>query len=128
MTTYVVLLPGAEDAWERSSPERRADVYARHEEFARVLAERGHRVTGGAELSHSRDARQVRRDARGRVVVTDGPYAETAEQLTGFYLVESDDLDDLAQVCGLLAADPAAGDADGGVEIRAVVDHAGGAS
>ena len=105
MTTYVVLLPGAEDAWERSNPERQATVYARHEEFARVLAERGHRVTGGAELTHSRDAKQVRRDPNGRVVVTDGPYAETAEQLTGFYLVESDDLDDTVDygaVCELV--------------------------
>lgn len=128
MTTYVVLLPGAEDAWERSNPERQATVYARHEEFARVLAERGHRVTGGAELTHSRDAKQVRRDPNGRVVVTDGPYAETAEQLTGFYLVESDDLDDLLQVCGILAGDPTAGDVEGAVEVRAVVEHAGGAA
>ena len=46
-------------------------------------------------------------------MVSDGPYAELAEQLTGFYLVESDDVDDLANVCGILAT---AGDA---VEIRA---------
>jgi hypothetical protein len=37
------------------------------------------------------------------VSITEGPYAETVEQVTGFYLVESDDLDDLLQVCGLIA-------------------------
>ncbi|MCK9792358.1 YciI family protein [Isoptericola sp. 4D.3] len=127
MTTYVVLLPGVEDAWENASAEQRAAVYARHQEFARVLAERGHRVTGGAELTHSRTSKQVTRDSAGRVVVTDGPYAETAEQLTGFYLVESDDLDDLLPVCALLSGDLGDGDA-GTVEVRAVVDHGEGAA
>ena len=35
--------------------------------------------------------------------MTDGPYAETVEQLTGFYLIESDDLDDLLECCKVLA-------------------------
>jgi hypothetical protein len=127
MTTYVVLLPGVEDVWERASAEDRAAVYARHEEFARTLAERGHRLTGGAELTHSRTTKQVTRDAAGRVVVTDGPFAEAAEQLTGFYLIQSDDLDDLLQVAALLAGDLGDGDA-GTVEVRAVVDHGEGVS
>ncbi len=113
-TTYAVLLPGDEDAWAASSDEDRAAVYARHQEFAKTLADRGHRVTGGAELTHSRAARQVRR-VDGEVVVTEGPYAETVEQLTGFYVVESDDLDDLLACCGVLA------DAEGAVEVRAAV-------
>jgi hypothetical protein len=49
------------------------------------------------------------------VTVTDGPYAETVEQLTGFYVVRSDDLDDLLDVCRILA------DGDGAVEVRACV-------
>ena len=98
MTEYVVLLPGDEGRWEGASAEERAAVYGQHQEFARVLAERGHKVTGGAELTH----------------------AETAEQLTGFYVVETDDLDDLLQICGILAG------ADGApVEVRAAVDHSG---
>ncbi|MFC7404228.1 YciI family protein [Georgenia alba] len=114
MTEYVVLLPADESTWERATAEQRAAVYERHREFARALAERGHTVTGGAELTHSRETRQVRRDD-GRVVVTDGPYAETVEQLSGFYLIESDDLEDLLEVCALLA------DGDGAVEVRATV-------
>ena len=112
MTTYVILLPGDEGTWEAATPEHRAATYAEHDRFSRALEERGHRIVGGAELAHSREARVVR-GGLGGPVVTDGPYAEVAEQLTGFYLVESDDLDDLAQVCGILAT---AGDA---VEIRA---------
>ena len=61
-------------------------------------------------------ARTVRRDGAG-TTVTDGPYAESVEQLGGFYLVETDDLDDLLEICGLLAGP------DGGVEVRATVEH-----
>ncbi len=119
MTEYIILLPGDETSWEQATAEQRAAVYGKHEEFARTLEARGHKVTGGAELTHSREAKQVRKDADGKVLVTDGPYAETVEQLSGFYVVESDDLDDLLQICGILA------DAEG-IEVRAAVDHSGG--
>jgi hypothetical protein len=122
MTEYVVLLPGNEDAWAAASPEQQAAVYAQHSEFARLLEERGHRVTGGSELTHSRTARVVRRTPDGGHAVTDGPYAEAAEQLTGFYVVESDDVDDLLEICAVLAS------VEEGVEVRTTVDHSGDAS
>jgi hypothetical protein len=118
MTEYAILLPGNEAQWENATPEHRAAMYAKHGEFAAKLAERGHKVTGGAELGHSREAVVVR-NGDGGVAVNEGPYAETVEQLTGFYLVESDDLDDLLQVAAMLAGP------EGGVEVRACVDHSG---
>ncbi|CAA9337059.1 MAG: hypothetical protein AVDCRST_MAG48-3443 [uncultured Friedmanniella sp.] len=111
MGEYAILLPGDEDAWEQSSPERREAVYAVHREFVRLLEERGHVLTGGAELAHSRRSWVVRPAPDG-VAVTEGPYAESAEQLTGFYLVRSDDVDDLLRLAGMLAGD------DGPVEVR----------
>ena len=119
MTTYLVLLPGDESTWESATPEQRAAMYEIHGQFAAKLAERGHKITGGAELTHSRTTKQVRRDPAGNAVVSDGPFAETVEQLTGFYVVESDDLDDLLQVSAMLA--------NGGapVEVRATVDQGG---
>jgi hypothetical protein len=121
MTEYVVLLPGDADAWANTPEPERQRVYAKHGEFAKALAERGHRVTGGAELTHSREARVVRRTAGG-VTVTEGPYAESAEQLTGFYVVETGDLDDLLEVCEILA------DGDGAIEVRACIANPGGES
>ena len=94
MTEYAILLPGDESRWAAATDEQRAEAYARHGEFAAALAARGHTITGGAELTHSKDAKVVRGDA-GNVTVTDGPYAETVEQLTGFYVVRTDDVDDL---------------------------------
>jgi len=115
MSQYVVLLPGDEAEWEAAPEERRQATYAQHHEFAQLLEKRGHRVTGGAELAHSRETKLLRTTADGTQTVTDGPFAETVEQLTGFYGVESDDLDDLLKICGLLANGEA-------VEVRAAVD------
>ena len=119
MTQYVVLLPGDESAWEDTPQADKERVYSIHREFAQALEERGHKVTGGSELAHSRDAKVLRTASDGTHTVTDGPYAETVEQLTGFYVVDSPDLDDLIEVCKIL------GRGEGAIEIRAA---AGGAS
>ena len=107
---YAILLPDDERAWEQTTPEYRESVYDRHREFSRLLKERGHELVGGAELAPSRTGRVVRGD-RGSVTVTDGPYTETVEQLSGFYLVRTSYLDDLLDLCGLIAG-------DGAVEVR----------
>ena len=124
MTQYVILLSGDEAGWQNATPDHRAAMYDRHRRFMQLLEERGHRIIGGAELTHSSQAKVVRGDLDA-VTVSDGPYAETVEQLTGFYGVESDDLDDLLKVCGLLAGEH-------GLEVRAAVapqeDPAGAAS
>jgi hypothetical protein len=114
MTEDAILLPGDESRWAAATDEQCAATYARQGEFAAALAARGHTITGGAELTHSKEAKVVR-GAAGDVTVTDGPYAETVEQLTGFYVVRSDDPDDLLDVCRILA------DGDGTVEVRACV-------
>jgi hypothetical protein len=116
MTQYVVLLPGDERAWASATEQQKAEMYAKHGEFARLLGERGHKITGGNELTHSSEAKVVR-NGDGGIVVTDGPYAETVEQLTGFYVVDTDDLDDLLQVVGVLAG------VEGAIEVRPTVDH-----
>ena len=109
------------DRWAELTDADRADVFAAFERYEAAVAERGHKVTGGAELTHSRTARSLRRTG-DEITVTDGPYAETVEQLSGFYLVETDDLDGLVEVAKILV------DAGGGIEIRACVDHSGDAS
>ncbi len=99
MAEYAILLPGDETAWARSTPEQRAAVYARHTEFAQLLADRGHTVTGGAELAHSSEAKVVR-GTLDDVTVTDGPYAETVEQLTGFYLAGAEGTLEVREMVG----------------------------
>ena len=112
MSEYVVLLPGNEAAWEAASQEEKQHTYDRHKEFARLLEERGHKVAGGSELANSREAKVLRTAPDGTQTITDGPYAETVEQLTGFYIIESDDLDGLLEICKVLA------EAEGAIEVR----------
>ena len=119
---YVVLLPGDESRWAAATPEERAAAYARHGEFAEQLAARGHTITGGAELTHSSQAKLVR-VVEGAVTVTDGPYAETVEQLTGYYEVETDDVDDLYQVVGILPESTPDADGGGAIEVRRVMSE-----
>ncbi|PJE19783.1 MAG: hypothetical protein CK431_30535 [Mycobacterium sp.] len=79
-------------------------------------------MRGGAALYPTGTATTVRvSGARGGDVVTsDGPYAETKEALTGFYLIEAADLDEALRIAAEI---PAAW--DGAVEVRPVIEFGG---
>jgi hypothetical protein len=99
---YALLIYGQEKVWESADEATRAEMYAAHTEFARLLGEHGHKMTGGAELRGTSTARTLRGSPES-VSVTDGPFAETAEQLGGFYLVETDDVDDVIKLAGVIS-------------------------
>ena len=116
MTEYMVLLHGDERVWAEADEAARRRAYAMHAEFSRLAGERGHRITGGAELGVAASATIVRGTAEG-VSISEGPCAETVEQLGGFYLVETDNLPDLLQLVGIIS--------DGApVEVRPTVTEA----
>jgi hypothetical protein len=102
MTTYVVTIPGDETEWDARTDDERRAVDAAHSDFSTALRERGHAVVASHELTHSRDAK-VARLVGDDVRLTDGPYAETVEQIGGLYLVETSDLDDLMKLVAELA-------------------------
>ncbi|HEY0645167.1 MAG TPA: YciI family protein [Nocardioides sp.] len=115
MTDYVVLLIGDNERWWSGiTEEERSAAMAAHEKFSAQLAERGHTVTGGAELHRASQARTI---APHSTTVTEGPWTESVEQVGGYYVVQSADLDDLMECCAILAG---TGDA---VEVRECVDH-----
>ena len=109
---YIVLLPGDEAAWEAASEEQKQATFQKHHEFGKLLEERGLRVTGGSELVHSREAKTLRTDSAGNQTVTDGPYAESVEQVTGFYLIEAESIDAVVDACKVL------GEGEGLIEVR----------
>jgi hypothetical protein len=116
MTEYVVLIAGDEDNWWKDmTEEQRKHAYAEHGRFSAELEKRGHTVTGGAELHRSSEARSI---PTGGGTPTDGPFVESTEQIGGFYLVRSEDLDDLLECCQILAR---LGD---GIEVRRCVEAA----
>lgn len=116
MTEYVVLIVGDNERWWTTmSPDQRAASYAEYTRFAEEVSRRGHRITGGGELHSTSEARSI---PAGGGPATEGPFAETAEHVGGFYQIESDDLDDLLECCQIIAA---VGD---GIEVRRTVTPA----
>ena len=91
---FVVLLYQDEDVWRRADDAERARYHAQHAAFDAALRDAGVTVVAGEALVGVAAARTHRR-AGDDVTVTDGPFAETAEQLGGFYLVDAPDADTL---------------------------------
>lgn len=103
MTDYVVLFPADDEAeWAAGTDADHQRTFDTDREFAELLAARGGRVTGGAGLAPSDRARTLRRGDGSRPLVTDGPYAETVEQLSGFFTVSCDDHDALVEAAQVL--------------------------
>ncbi|MDM7832643.1 YciI family protein [Cellulomonas edaphi] len=111
--TYLVLLHGDEGQWQSRDAASLAALDASHQEFVAACARDGHEILAAHELDYARTARVVRRGAGRPPEVTDGPFTEAVEQLGGFYLVRTADVDALVA----LVADTLTEDA----EIRPVV-------
>ena len=116
MTQYAALIYSRDVDW--TQPEY-AEEMKQYDEFGQEAAAL---IRGGAALYQTSTATTVRVQGGrgGDVVTTDGPYAETKEALTGFYLLECADLDEAIATAAKL---PAAW--DGAVEVRPVIDFGG---
>lgn len=89
-------------------------------EYRKFGVERAEQIQASALLHPTSTATVVRVEGArgGKVVTTDGPYAETKEALTGYYLIEAADLEEAVKI----AADiPAAWPGGGAVEVRPVI-------
>jgi hypothetical protein len=114
VTKYAALIYTSDVDW--SLPEY-ADV---SEEYGKFGENNAASIRGGEALFQTSTATVVRvKGAQGgEIVTTDGPYAETKEALTGFYVLDAADLD---AAIALAAQIPAAW--DGAVELRPVIDY-----
>jgi hypothetical protein len=100
---YVVMFPADNEAeWEAGTEADHQTTFDVDHEFAKLLAARGGAVTGGAGLAHSSTARTIKRGPRSQAMITDGPFAESVEQLSGFFLVTCDDYDALVEAAAVL--------------------------
>ncbi|HWC69527.1 MAG TPA: YciI family protein [Actinomycetota bacterium] len=112
---YTLLIYGDESAGADAPPEQLEQLMDEYRAYEAWLQERGIKRAGEA-LQDTSQATTVRVRDEG-AMTTDGPFAETKEQLGGFYLLECDDLDD-----ALEAARRCPGSTYGSVEVRPVVD------
>ncbi|HEY3504673.1 MAG TPA: YciI family protein [Actinocatenispora sp.] len=113
MPAYIALIYSRDVDWTK--PEYGADM-KEYSEFGEAAAAV---IRGGNVLYPTATATTVRVTGGkgGDLVTTDGPYAETKEALTGFYLLECADLDEAVKVASTI---PAAW--DGAVEVRPVIE------
>jgi hypothetical protein len=112
---YLLLIYADEHGFDQMSHDERHAVYKEYDDFANDLAAKGQMV-GGDELAATSSATTVRvRD--GERMVTDGPFAETKEQLGGYFLVDVEDLDAAIEAASRI---PSA--RTGSIEVRPVID------
>ena len=78
------------------------------------------RSTGGAQLHPATEAKTLRLAADGDLIVTDGPFAETKEVLSGFYLVDAADADEAMEIAQRI---PTLSQMGGAIEIRQIVER-----
>jgi hypothetical protein len=88
---YALLIYTNEAAELTASDQRGREMHAQHMAYAEAMQKAGI-MTGGERLRPTSAATTVR-VAKGKTEVLNGPYAETKEQLGGFYLIEAPDLD-----------------------------------
>lgn len=112
---YLCLIYEDERRWA-TMPKDEADATLReYRAFGDGLRRSGQYV-GGNALQPTQSATTVRR-RNGKISTTDGPFAETKEQLGGYYLIEAADLNEAVQIAARIpAADT------GSVEVRPIVD------
>ncbi len=111
---YMFLIYTNENAREKLSPEEMQAVIDRHGALMSETARLG--ILYGAEpLSPTTTATTVRVQD-GKVLTTDGPFAETKEQLAGYYILECKDLDEAISWAAKIPT--ACGGGWGAVEVR----------
>ncbi len=112
---YLCLIYNAEQNMNSLSKADMDAMMAEYFAFTEGIRKSGHYVAGEA-LDQIKTATTVR-VRNGKVSTTDGPFAETKEQLGGFYLIEARDLNDAIQIAAKI---PSA--RFGSIEVRPIMD------
>lgn len=115
---YILLIYGSEAEGKKMSKEDGMRMMQAYRVFTDELKAAG-KMTGGAPLESVSTATTVRvKD--GKTLRTDGPFAETREQLGGFYLIEAKDLDEAVTIAAKIP-----GAKTGSIEVRPVMQLPG---
>jgi hypothetical protein len=110
---YLCLIYENEGAWETMTKEDGDRIMGEYFAFTDDIRKSGQYLAGEA-LQPTATATTVR-VRKGKIATTDGPFAETKEQLGGYYLVEAKDLNEAIQIAARI---PAA--KNGSVEVRPI--------
>lgn len=111
---YMLLIYENEKLWESRPESVQKEIFGEYGAFTESIKQSG-QLRGGDALEPTKTATTVR-VRNGKTLTTDGPFAETKEQLGGYYLVEAKNLDEAIKIAARI---PTA--RDGSIEIRPVV-------
>jgi hypothetical protein len=112
---YLCLIYDNEKAWETVSKEEAGAIFGEYGALTKDLQNSGHYL-GGNPLQPTSTATTVR-VRQGKVSTTDGPFAETKEQLGGYYLVEAKDLNEAIKLAARIPSVRT-----GSIEVRPIMD------
>ena len=112
---YLLMIYADESAWPKQTAEEQQRVMGAYYAFTEAVQKAG--PYKGGEALHPTTTATTVRVKDGKTITTDGPFAETKEQIGGYYLLECKNLDEAIQWAAKIP-----GAAYGSVEIRPVVD------
>ena len=113
---YVLLIYDDPQALAGMDDAARGEMYEEYGKYYTGLEERGI-IRGGQQLAPPTSATMVTIES-GATLTTDGPYAETKEQLGGFFLIECDTLDEAVEA----AAQIPSAKHGGKIEVRPILE------
>jgi hypothetical protein len=111
---YMLLIYGNEAAMKSATDADRDAMFRAYRDYTQSLIKGGNMKAGDA-LQPTATATTVR-VREGKTLTTDGPFAETREQLGGYYLVEAKDLDEATRLAARIP-----GAQVGSIEVRPVM-------
>jgi len=112
---YLCLIYEDEKVWEKLPPAESEKIIGQFHDYTAAIKRSGHYV-GGNALAPTNTATTVR-VRQGKLATTDGPFAETKEQLGGYYLLQARDLNEAIQLASRIP-----GAHFGSVEVRPVME------
>ncbi len=115
---YMLLIYDAESQWASMTEAQRGQMFQEYMAFTEGIKKSGHHVSS-APLQPVATATTVR-VRNGKTASTDGPFAETREQLGGYYIIEASNLD---EATGIAARIPSA--RIGSIEVRPIMEMGG---
>jgi hypothetical protein len=111
---YMLLIYGAEENMKRATQGDTATMMKEYREYTESIIKSGHMKAGdGLQPTSTATTVRVR---NGKTLRTDGPFAETKEQLAGYYLVDAKDLDEATKLAARIP-----GALTGSIEVRPVM-------
>jgi hypothetical protein len=112
---YLCLIYGDEKLWQTMPRAEAEQMMGDYFAFTDGIKQSGHYLSGNP-LQHTQTAKTVRVRG-GKVATTDGPFAETKEQLGGYYLIEAKDESEAIQIASRIP-----GARIGSVEVRPIME------